>query len=187
LAAAAEVGTDEAGGRHSLAAAAEVGTDEAGGRHSLAAAGAGWCRGDAGIAAALVAAGRAIGAPWTADALDLARFAARRDPDASHVSDPAICHGAAGLAHIFHRLYRATDEDVFRAAAVTWLDRLLAMRRPDAGIGGFVFDDIDTPGKQIADPCLLFGAAGVGLVLLAATTAIEPAWDRCLLMSVREP
>jgi hypothetical protein len=85
------------------------------------------------------------------------------------------------LTHAFNRLYQATGELALRDAARLWLDRLLAMRRPGDGIGGFVFPDVDD------DPSLLFGAAGVALVLHAATTAIEPEWDRCLLYSVRPP
>lgn len=148
---------------------------------------AGWCRGDVGIAAALHASARAIGAPWIDRALELGRLAARRAPDDAGVDDAAICHGAAGLVQVFNRLYQASGEAVFRDAAVVWLDRLLAMRGdPATGIAGFVFPDIDDQrGPRRADPSLLFGAAGVALVLLAATSSIEPAWDRLLLMSVR--
>ena len=38
--------------------------------------------------------------------------------------------------------------------------------------------------EWLDDPGLLTGATGVGLALLAAATAIEPAWDRILLVSV---
>jgi hypothetical protein len=34
-----------------------------------------------------------------------------------------------------------------------------------------------------ADPGILTGAAGIALALLAATTPIEPAWDRMMLVS----
>jgi lantibiotic biosynthesis protein len=34
---------------------------------------------------------------------------------------------------------------------------------------------------------LLEGAAGVALVLLAATTSVEPAWDRMFLVSAPRP
>jgi hypothetical protein len=36
----------------------------------------------------------------------------------------------------------------------------------------------------VADPGFLTGAAGIGLALLAATSPVEPAWDRVLLASV---
>jgi hypothetical protein len=40
-------------------------------------------------------------------------------------------------------------------------------------------------GRREAAPGLLFGASGVGLALLAASTEIEPSWDRLFLMSGR--
>jgi hypothetical protein len=36
----------------------------------------------------------------------------------------------------------------------------------------------------VADKGLLTGAAGVALALLAATTALEPDWDRVLLVAI---
>jgi hypothetical protein len=151
---------------------------------------AGWCRGDIGIAAALSAAAIAVNADatWCSYARDVGLLAARRPSEQCGVTDAALCHGAAGLVHAFNRLYQATGEVALRDAALRWLDRLLAMRRPGDGIGGFVFPDVDDPQRgSCADSSLLFGAAGVGLVLHAATTAIEPDWDRCLLYSVRAP
>jgi hypothetical protein len=40
-----------------------------------------------------------------------------------------------------------------------------------------------SPGSWQAAPGFLTGAAGVALALLAATSAVEPAWDRALLAS----
>jgi hypothetical protein len=81
------------------------------------------------------------------------------------VVDASICHGSAGLAHIFNRLYQATGQSVFRSAAEEWLQHLVETWCPDA------------------EPGLLTGAAGVGLVLLAASTPHEPRWDRLFLLS----
>ncbi|MBI3726400.1 hypothetical protein HY251_20940, partial [bacterium] len=35
----------------------------------------------------------------------------------------------------------------------------------------------------VDDPGFLTGASGIGLALLAASTDLEPAWDRLLLLS----
>ena len=59
-----------------------------------------------------------------------------------------------------------------------WFRRTLAFRRPGRGIAGFTAHDG-------ADRSLLTGAAGIGLALLAASTAVEPAWDRILLLDLR--
>jgi hypothetical protein len=132
---------------------------------------AAWCYGDPGVAIALFGAGRDAREPeWERHALDLARLAARRPADRCGVVDACLCHGAAGLAHIFHRFYRATGEPEFRAAATDWFERTLAMRRDWAD-----------------NTTLLAGSAGIGLALLAASTDVEPAWDRLLLCSTAEP
>jgi hypothetical protein len=128
-----------------------------------------WCYGDLGIAAVLMAAGRALGVPaWEDEALALARGAAARA--AEPVPEPGLCHGAAGVAHLFNRLYQASGEPLLRAASLLWFERLLDRWQPEA-----------------REPGLLTGAAGIGLALLAASTPIEPVWDRVLGLSLRRP
>jgi hypothetical protein len=78
------------------------------------------------------------------------------------VRDAALCHGASGLAHVYARWFHATGERVFRDAARIWIARALAMPRP-------------------IEPCLLEGAVGLGLALLAALGGEVPRWDRLML------
>lgn len=146
----------------------------------------GWCYGDPGIAATLWVAARAAGEPaWEEEALRLAHKAARRPPETSGVRDACLCHGAAGLGHQFNRLYQSTGDPELLAAARAWMERALDLRQPGRGVGGFVTWGPDPQGVMgwRDDPSLLTGAAGVALVLLAATTSIEPSWDRFLLLS----
>jgi len=144
-----------------------------------------WCYGDAGIAAALLSAARsARERSWEREALEIAICAARRAPETAGVLDVSLCHGAAGLGHIFNRMYQATGEKQLKDSATFWFDRTLEMRRPEGGIGGFVALGVVTDERRwVADPGFLTGAAGVGLALLAAITPIEPSWDRILLVS----
>lgn len=146
-----------------------------------------WCHGDPGIAAALLAAARRAGEPeWEREALALARSAAARSQGEKTVVDAGLCHGSAGLAHLFNRLYQATGDPVLADAARFWLVRTLDQRRPGQGVAGFLAwenDENRQPGWR-AETGFLTGAAGVGLALLAAATAVEPAWDRVLLTSI---
>ena len=61
------------------------------------------------------------------------------------------------------------------------------MRRPNRGIAGFLayMPRPNRPNEKrwIAAPGILEGAAGIALALLAATTPVEPEWDRMLLLS----
>lgn len=145
-----------------------------------------WCYGDPGVAAVLMRAAQGAEEPeWTRDATALAIRAARLPVDETGVEYAGFCHGAAGLAHVYNRLYQATGEAELRCAAQFWLNDTVTRCRaarsvaPDdptwvlggAGASSWI-------GADIVD-----GAAGVGLVLLAAATAVEPAWDRMFLLS----
>jgi lantibiotic modifying enzyme len=147
-----------------------------------------WCYGDAGIAAALFAAGRAAGEPaLEREALALARTVARRLPEHCGVHDAGLCHGAAGLGHLLNRLYQATGDPELLAAARAWFGRTLRYREPGRGIGGFLAftppdDDLDRLVWN-EEAGFLTGSAGVALALLAATSGVEPSWDRLLLSS----
>jgi hypothetical protein len=151
-----------------------------------------WCAGDAGLSVALLAAARACDREdWEETALRLATGAAARylhDSEAEGF-DPALCHGTAGLSHLFHRLYWATGDPALGSAARRWLERTLAHWRPGEGIGGYLVRKKQEDGRAgwVADPGFLGGAAGIGLALLAAASPIEPAWDRLLLLSGRVP
>jgi len=145
-----------------------------------------WCYGDAGIAAVLLRAARAAGRPeWEARACAVARAVARRPLERMAVIDAGLCHGAAGLGHLFNRLWQATGDDGFRAAAVAWFERALAMRRPGDGFAGFrTWTRTQDEVIWREDPSFLTGAAGIGLALLAATTPVAPEWDRVMLLSM---
>jgi lantibiotic biosynthesis protein len=147
-----------------------------------------WCYGDLGIAAALAVAGEGAGRPdWRSLAFEIAGGAAGRTLDSSRVVDAGLCHGAAGVAHLFNRLHQASGEASLGEAARRWLARALALRAPGSGAGGFRTWETDTAGggAWYDDPGFLTGAAGTGLALLAALSPVEPAWDRALLVSLR--
>ena len=133
--------------------------------------GLGWCRGRPGVPAVLAAAGVD---GW----LDAACASTR--PEQPKPADAMLCHGTAGLGHLFNRMYQASGHPALADAARRSFLRTLELAQPGAGIGGYQhFDDtgwVDWPG-------LLFGASGVALALLAAASDVEPAWDRLLLVS----
>jgi hypothetical protein len=151
-----------------------------------------WCYGDPGIAAALLLAARAAGnAEWERQALDIGSCAAARPRGDGGVTDGGLCHGAAGLVNLFNRLYQATRDPRWRSEALYWLERLMALRKPGDGVAGWrswrPLSNVYVPAPEMGwttDPGLLTGAAGVGLALLGAASAVEPAWDLILLSSV---
>jgi hypothetical protein len=129
-----------------------------------------WCVGDPSTALVLVRAGQRLGEPtWRAAGRSLALEAARRTDDelAAITIDTSMCHGAISLAHLFNRLASELGDRELEAAAHRWYARVLASdliaTTPDTG--------------------LQLGLAGIALGLLAASTDVEPAWDRALLLS----
>ncbi|HEX6489289.1 MAG TPA: lanthionine synthetase C family protein [Candidatus Dormibacteraeota bacterium] len=144
-----------------------------------------WCYGDPGVCLALLAAGTALERAEVVEAaLGIARAAAVAPFEASGVADTGLCHGAAGLAHVFNRLYQATGDEVLASAARRWLQTTLDMRRPGEGVAGFpAWEALPEP-HWAARAGLLEGAAGVGLALAAAVQPAAPIWDDCLLMGL---
>lgn len=145
-----------------------------------------WCYCDLGIAAILLQASQRVARS------DWAKFACETLErclswsEANGICDATLCHGAAGVAHIFNRIYQCNGERRFRDASIEWFEQVLAMRRDGTGVGGFsTVIDHDPSGRTVDEEsaALLDGAGGVALALLAATSDIEPNWDRMLLLS----
>lgn len=120
--------------------------------------------------------------PWDGEALDLA-WEACDHGRVEDLVDAGLRRGLAGRLHLLNRLFQATGKEPFADAARAGFGRLLEMRRPGEGIGGFQAQVSGADGRPVwtDDPGLLDGSAGIGLVLLAAISSVEPAWDRLLL------
>jgi lantibiotic biosynthesis protein len=146
-----------------------------------------WCYGDPGVAASLLWAAKLLRNPhWESRARAIARRAAQRSFEDSGVKDVGLCHGAAGLGHLFNRMFQATADPLLAQAARRWFERALDMRQPGQGIGGYLTWSPGGNGKPswLPETGFLTGAAGIALALLAATTEIEPAWDRVLMTAI---
>ena len=145
-----------------------------------------WCYGPLGASAVALEAAKVIG---DAEGLEWARAmalaCARVPPEEAGIRDAGLCHGAAGNAQIFYRLARNNSEPRFAKASSAWFRATLKYAQPGVGVGGYrMWGDVgqNRPG-WVDDGSFLSGSAGVGLALLAATTDIEPQWDRLLLLS----
>jgi hypothetical protein len=141
----------------------------------------GWCHGDLAVATALLVAARGAGEPsWEQHARRIARSAAALTVDNTPVPDASLCHGAAGIGHLFNRLYQETDEPSLGDAARSWLRKAVAMCEPGRGIGGYQQFE---RGKKYNNPGFRVGSSGIALALLAAASPVPPDWDRLLMAS----
>jgi hypothetical protein len=146
-----------------------------------------WCYGDPGIAATLLVAARACREPaWEKVAVDLALKSAARPFSGSLVRDAGLCHGSAGLGHLFNRLYQQTGDPRLAEAGRAWIQHALDFRLPGEGLAGYRAFWVEEDGvtqSWRSDAGFLEGVAGIGLALLGSVSAFEPSWDRLLLLS----
>lgn len=144
-----------------------------------------WCYGDLGVSTALLQAARIVGnKEWESLALEAAAFSTRRrDLQESGVVDSGLCHGSAGIAHLYNRLYHYTGESQFKDSSLYWLDETIKQARFEDGLAGYKAWHTEKYGGWTKEYGLLEGVAGIGLAFLAALSDIEPNWDRSLLLS----
>jgi lantibiotic modifying enzyme len=136
-----------------------------------------WCYGELGLAVTLLIAARALHDKTVEEvAVDIGLASSTRRIDTG-VVDTCLCHGAAGNAHLFNRLFQATRHLEFREAAEFWFHRALENRVEGDGIGGY----LAWKRSWQCDASFLTGSTGIALSFLAATTSLEPNWDRLLL------
>ncbi len=139
----------------------------------------GWCYGDLGVAFAIWHYSQTFNDKTLENkAIEIFLHSAqRRNLKKNSISDAGICHGTAGLALIFRRIYLNTKMEIFKSTSEYWLKKTLRISVQENGFTGFT----DSEGNF--NPNLLEGIAGIGLVLLSFATDTEPIWDECLLLS----
>jgi len=130
----------------------------------------GWCYGDLSIATALLNAG------YTTEAHEIFTYTLQhRDMKNGGVHDACLCHGSAGIAHMYRRAYLATNDPELLLGADHWIKQTLQMK------SGLKFS---RDGEYETAYGMLEGMTGIGLALIAALDPdTAPAWDRCLLLS----
>lgn len=145
-----------------------------------------WCYGDLNVAIALWYCGKYFEQQtWKDKAVEILTYnAGRITRDASGVVDVCLCHGSAGNAAMYLRMWHETKDPAFMACSKTWFDKTLKMLRlPDAQ---------DLHGARVykgkADGWqyhwnVLEGSAGVGLALMAHLTGAPLPWDEMMLLS----
>jgi len=144
-----------------------------------------WCYGDLGIGIALLNTANNINDnTLREEAIGILLHSARRkDLKENNVLDAGVCHGTAGIAHIFNRAYRYTQIEEFKVASEYWFGQTLKMAKFEDGLAGFKTWRTPEYGGWQNEYGLLQGIAGIGLSMISAISDIEPKWDECLLLS----
>lgn len=144
-----------------------------------------WCYGDLGVASAIWQAGKIFcNEEWKNKAIEVFKFAAtRKDLVKSNVLDAGLCHGTAGIGHIFYRMWWDSKLIEFKDAADYWFSETLKMATHKDGLAGYKAWHTEKYGGWQNEIGILEGVSGIGLALLSYYYEVEPSWDECLLLS----
>jgi len=141
----------------------------------------GWCYGDLGTGIALWQAGKASGqTEWGKRGIEaLIHSTYRRNLNETMINDAGICHGSAGVAMIFRRMFLETGHYEFENAIQFWIKQTLDFSMFEDGLVGY-----KTLIKQEweCDYSLLTGISGIGLMLLTYLSEIPFDWDELFLL-----
>ncbi len=142
-----------------------------------------WCYGDLSMAYILFQAGGAFKDQSVLDfSLEVLLHSAKRQSlEDTLVYDAGFCHGSAGVAHMYNRMYHFTKETIFKNACDFWIQKTLDFAVHQDGAAGFKkYNSVSK--TQETNFGLLEGIAGVGLVLLSYLKS-DFSWDYCLMLN----
>jgi len=142
-----------------------------------------WCYGDLGVAFILYQSGIALNLPpITTIALEaLKHTTIRRSVEQTMIYDAGFCHGSAGVAHIYNKMWHYTNDRIFKDAADYWIQRTLDFAIHEDGVAGYkMYNPQDNTFSKSYG--LLEGVAGIGLVLLSYLTG-DFSWDYCIMLN----
>lgn len=144
-----------------------------------------WCYGDLGIGMALWHASQSTqNKKWEQKAVQvLMHSTKRRYLEESAVVDAGLCHGSAGIAHIYNRMYANTGVKEYKESANYWLNEMLKQASHESGLAGYKAWHTEKHGGWTNTTGLLEGIAGIGLTLIFYLSDLDPNWDECLLLS----
>lgn len=105
----------------------------------------------------------------------------RRESSNTRVCDSGFCHGSSGIAHIFNKVWKLTDEPIFKEACDFWIKETIERKWGDSTAVSFsAFNPISN--KYERNFGLLEGEAGIGLVLISYLTG-DFSWDYCFMLN----
>ncbi|MDO6428887.1 lanthionine synthetase C family protein [Thalassotalea sp. 1_MG-2023] len=143
----------------------------------------GWCYGDLSSSLLLIKAGKLLNQKNIREfGIAIAIKTLKRDVTSESINDGSLCHGAAGIALIYTRLYQETNIQEFQKASLSWANYLI-----DKSNGGQCLDNLMRKHKTTAEPYsgegVLIGYPGIGLALLSIIQPEASGWDQFLLLS----
>ncbi|GAA4275170.1 lanthionine synthetase C family protein [Aquimarina gracilis] len=141
-----------------------------------------WCYGDLGIGLSLWQAGKALdNTAYKEEAVKTIKHATKRkDLVEAGIKDAGLCHGSFGIAAIFDRMHKETEDPVFKETADYWMQQALKMDKHQGNAGYLQWRGDLEEWKEESN--VLEGIAGIGLVLISFLATFDTKWDECLMI-----
>ncbi len=143
-----------------------------------------WCYGDLGIGISLFLAGKRFNnKAWMNEANSIVLNTTNMiDSEITRVKDGCICHGTAGIAHIYNKMFSFTGNVTYKKSALYWYKQCLEMMDFEDGLAGYKTYRPDIETQWSNEYGFLEGIIGIGLSLLSFITD-NSGWDRAILLS----
>lgn len=151
-----------------------------------------WCYGDLSILYSIYLYSLKIGETKEINNIleKLRQTTLRKNCESNGVHDSMICHGAAGIAHLYNRLYFMTNIIEFKEAAQYWLKVSVIISRDESVnppfkfvISAFSKEEKTNKNKWDESLGLLEGVIGVELVFLSFLNYEHINWDEIIMLS----
>lgn len=143
-----------------------------------------WCYGDLGVASAFWQSGKKFKInSWKEEAINILKYnLSRKGLEENHVRDAGLCHGSAGIAHIYNRFFHETKNKEFEQFRNYWVEKTLEFARFEDGIAGYKSFHM---GNYILDHSFLEGVTGIGLALISCLSndINDLSWDRAIFLN----
>ncbi|PWS26108.1 hypothetical protein DHW03_15020 [Pedobacter yonginense] len=143
----------------------------------------GWCYGDLGVVLSLRSANLILNEPQIDLVIQkiLQRSAKRKSLDETKIFDAGLCHGSAGVAHIYNSFYQQLRLPYLKEAADYWY--LISLENANFINGPAGYKSYQADKGFINSYGFLEGIAGVGLAYISYLNN-DFSWDKSLLISV---
>ncbi|GEM66220.1 hypothetical protein SF1_42020 [Sphingobacterium faecium NBRC 15299] len=140
-----------------------------------------WCYGDLGVAIALFKASFELNdSVLRRKALFVLEESTKRNMlTEDNIIEGGICHGTAGIAMIYNRMFLETKNEIFLDASIYWLTETLNFSKFDKGLAGYLTNYNKEWHQDIS---LLTGIVGIGIVFLSYLKEDKQYWDEIFLM-----
>ena len=143
----------------------------------------GWCYGDLTSALLIIKSAKVLDSEaFYQFGIEVAQATLARKAEFEGLRDAALCHGAAGIALIYQRLFQETQIQAFNERRDYWCRKLLEQAEAEPELTGLMAKH-----KQTAEPFpgegLLSGYAGIALSILSIVSPDCIGWDEFLLLS----